>query len=56
MPRKSPDYERLRQNLLYLNTLVQRLVDAGDIDLALACVEENIATAKSLSKLSQQQP
>ena len=56
MARKSPDYERVRQNLIYLNHLVQRIVDSGDIDLALTCTQENIATAKALSKLSQQQP
>ena len=55
MVRKSPDYERVRQNLIYLHHLVQRMVDAGDIDLALTCTQENIATAKALSKLSQQQ-
>ena len=52
MARKSPDYERVRQNLIYLHHLVQRMVDAGDVDLALTCTHENIATAKALSKLS----
>ena len=56
MVRKSPKYEEVRQNLIYLNHLVQRIVDAGDIDLALTCTHENIATAKALSKLLQQQP
>ena len=56
MPRKPHSHEEVRQNLIYLHHLVQRLVDAGDIDLALACVEENIATAQALSKLSRQTP
>ena len=56
MARKPHEHEEVRQNLIYLHHLVQRLVDSGDVDLALLCTQENIATAKSLSKLSQQQP
>ena len=56
MVRKHPKYEEVRQNLIYLNAIVRDIVDNGDLDLALTCTKENIATAKAILKLSQQQP
>lgn len=56
MARKSAKYEQVRQNLLFLNAIVRDIVDSGDVDLALTCTLENIATAKAIRKLSQHEP
>ena len=52
MARKSPAYEAVRQNLVYLRSIVQTLVDDGHVEMALTCTEENIATAKAFLKLA----